>query len=189
MKANKKKTSKRRLADKPAKTDLVGYERQGSAFPASERPDTQLQTAQFGAAKAAKASAAKAVAAQAKADKAAARKAAKAAKDAAAKAAPKRAGIQDGIAVTVTATPFAPGYLAGLGTPQIQLGGKVNAVAIQPTGVPQTVYVAELVKGVWRHRAKCGVPANAPGVVKIPFGTLAFSKRGGGDIELVTRAV
>ena len=173
MKANKKKTSKRRLADKPAKTDLVGYERQGSAFPASERPDTQLQTAQFGAAKAAKASADKAFAAQAKIDKAAS----------------QPAGIEPAAGVTVHTTPYSPGYLAKLDKPQIRLGAKNNAVAIQPTGTPQTVYVADLVNGVWRHKAKCGVPANAPGIVKIPGGTLAFSKRGGGDIVLVARRV
>lgn len=116
------------------------------------------------AAKAAKASSDKAAAAQAKAD--------------------EKASMKAGATVTVKAADAAPCNLAELDKPQIQLGQKVNAVRIQPTGVPQTVYVAGLRNGKWCHVAKCGVPANAPGVVKMP-GALAFSKKGGGDIVLV----
>ena len=144
----------------------------------------------FTAAQAAKASAETAVKAQAKAAKAAAAQAtADKAAAAYAAAANEAARMKAGDAVTVTATPYAPGYLARLGAPQIRLGRKINAVAIQPTGEPQTVYVAELVGGTWRHRAKHGVPANSPCVVRIPCGVLAFSRRGGGDIALVARAV
>lgn len=152
---------------------------------------TDKKTDPSKAAAAAKASADKAAAAQATADKAAAALAAYNAAATAAKAAAaklEKAAVKDGATVTVKAFDAAPSDLASLAKldkPQIQLGMKVNAVRIQPNGEPQTVYVAGLVGGEWQRLAKCGVPANAPGVVKIPGGALAFSKAGGGDIVLV----